>query len=99
MLSETIVGAEIESLRRKERIKAMVGVEGTQSALNRILHKVRSIEDCTVPMDHQGRQEFIDKMAIIKSDLISAGMMIEEYVMVLDSIWDGYDKSTSFRMN
>ena len=99
MLGETIIGAEIENSRRKERVKAMVGIDGIQSALNRIIVKLQEIEPCSVPVTSQNRQEFFDKMGVIKSELISNGMLIEEYMTVLQSIWDDYDKSTSFRMN
>ena len=99
MLAETIIGAEIENTRRKQRVKAMVGVTGTQTVLNEMVNRLRNIENLVIPNSVTERKQFIEKLGAIRSEVISTGMLIEEYMLVLESIWEDYDKSSSYTMN
>ena len=100
MLAETIVGAEVENNNRRNRIKAMVGIDGTQLALNGIIERLNKLEPVKIPVSNPAdRQKFINDMRAIRSEVVSTGMIIDEYLIALESIWGDYDNSSSFKLN
>jgi hypothetical protein len=100
MLSEAVTGATIEDHNRRSRIKAIAGIDGTQQTMDNAIRRLQDLKLCKIPISNQhDRREFMEGLKLLQSEIISTGMMIDEYASVLESIWEDYDKSSSTRMN